>query len=125
MNYSTTPIILFDPNCRLCNQIKLLIELIDFESKLNFISIYDHQLYHCFNKINFWDCRKTIHIIDQNANLHSGENAVFFLINFFKITKPIRFITKNKLGKILVKQLYFLLNNYRINSLKNCPSCKL
>ena len=125
MIHSSNPIILFDSDCDVCTKIKHMIERIDTTSRIKFISIHDHEVYKKFKDINYWDCRKTIHIIDESNTIHTGEEAVIYLISFLKITKPASFIAKTWAGKVFIRQFYTLLNNYRLNNLKACQSCKI
>ena len=118
------PIILFDSQCVICCKIKQLIGLVDFKKEINFVSIHDHEIYEQIETINFWDCRNTVHLIDENDQVYQGEAVIEYLLDRSNLANRFAPLYKSSLGKMLLKRLYDELNEYRKLKMKDCEACQ-
>ncbi|MBT6324644.1 MAG: DUF393 domain-containing protein [Bdellovibrionales bacterium] len=115
--------IFYDLNCPLCNKIKTFLKLIDIDNKFTFRPIQEESVYLDFPQLNYWDCRQTIHIVNNSGEVFSSENAVLEIIDRVKVIKSGSFFLKTNLGKHLISLLYTALNKYRLEIQKECPDC--
>lgn len=117
-------IIFYDSNCSICTQIKLILEKVDFDHKFTFSPISDHSIYDRFPGLNYWDARKTIHIIDNQGDIYSSEHAIIKILEQIKLVSKLSPILTTKIGIQLTALAYRLLNNYRLQKIKNCSECR-
>ena len=117
--------IFYDQNCSICRNIKFSLDLIDFNRSFNFRAIQDDSIYEEFSNLNFWDCRKTIHLADDSGEIFSSEDAVIKILEEIALIQKASPLAKTYLGKKLVKAGYTALNNYRLRSQKNCEECRI
>jgi len=115
--------IFYDLNCPLCTKIKAFLKLIDIDDKFAFRPIQDESIYLDFPQLNYWDCRQTIHVVNNSGELFSSENAVLEIIDRVKIIKKGSIFFKTKLGKYFISLLYTALNKYRLELQKYCTDC--
>ena len=118
-------IILFDANCEICRKIKNLLESVDSDGVFQFISIQNHDVYTKYDGINYWEARKTIHIIDENNNVYKSEQAVLKILDQIRLLKPLKPLLKTKLALSVTAIAYEALNKYRLQKIKDCDDCQL
>ena len=97
---------------------------IDFDRQIIFRSIQDDQIYIDFPKLNYWDCRKTIHIIDQKGQIKSSEDAIITIFDALKGISKTNKLYSSPVGKIAVKLSYKYLNEYRLKKVDECEECR-
>jgi len=116
--------IFYDPNCSICNQIKILLEKIDLDRKLTFRPITDQAIYETYPGLNYWSARKTIHVADQDGEIFSSEQAIIKILEQIKLFSKLSPILSTKIGLEFTALAYQLLNNYRLKKIKNCSECR-
>ena len=117
-------IIFYDPNCEICTQIKTLLETIDVDKKLSFEPITNDEIYSKYEGLNYWSARKTIHILDDEGNIYSAEDAIIKIIDQMRLLSRLNPILTTKAGLKFTALAYKALNNYRLNKMKNCQDCR-
>ena len=117
-------IVFYDRNCKICRNIKFALSLIDSERELIFNPIQNDQIYIDFPQLNFWDCRRTIHIINQKNQVRAGEDAVEEILNVINIINKARPLYQSTLGKIGLRLSYKYLNEYRLKKVSDCDECR-
>ena len=121
--YKKRMIILYDANCDICCKIKEALIKIDFDNRFNFTPISDHQIYDQYEKVNYWDARKTIHIIDDEGNVYKSEYAVIKILDQIRLLSKLNPLLTSKIGIQVTAQAYKLLNNYRLKKIQDCTDC--
>lgn len=116
--------VFYDQNCKICRNIKYSLSLLDTERQLIFHPIQNDQIYSDFPDLNYWDCRRTIHIIDQQGQVKSSEDAVEEILNVIKLTKKAKPVYQSQLGKLGLKLFYKYLNEYRLKKVSDCEECR-
>ena len=66
-----------------------------------FRAIQDDSIYEGFPNLNFWDCRKTIHLADDKGQLFSSEDAVIKILEEIAIIQKASPLAKTYIGKNL------------------------
>lgn len=116
--------VFYDRNCKICRNIKYALSLLDTERELIFNPIQNDQIYIDFPQLNYWDCRRTIHIINKNNQVKQGEDAVEEILNVINGIKKAKPIYQSSLGKIGLKLFYKYLNEYRLKKVSECDECR-
>ncbi len=98
--------------------------LIDLERQIIFRPIQDDQIYNDFPQLNYWDCRKTIHIIDQNNQVRSSEDAIITILDVIRGINKTNKLYSSSVGRVAVKILYKYLNEYRLQKVDECEECR-
>ncbi len=115
--------IFYDENCLVCTKIKKVMTMMDFDNQFEFKSLHDNSIYTKYPTLNYWDCRKTIHLIDERGVIFTSENAVVEIIRRLRLLNKSVTIFESTLGKLMLRSLYGLLNNYRHKLQSDCASC--
>ncbi len=121
---SKRPIILFDSKCPICDKIKGLISIVDIKNDIHFCSIHEKEIYNEIPEINYRDCRKTVHLVDQNGRVYTGEGVVEYLFDRYSWSKKFSKLYKSRFGNWALKKIYQELNDYRKSRSKNCQVCQ-
>ena len=116
--------VFFDQNCRICRNIKFALSMIDSERQLIFRPIQDDQIFIDFPQLNYWDCRRTIHIINKKDQVRNGEEAVEEILNVINIVNKAKPVYQSPLGKAGLKLFYKYLNEYRLKKVSDCDDCR-
>ena len=116
--------IIYDANCTICTQIKEYLSKLDLDSNYSFQKIQDSQIYLEHPQLNYWDCRKTIHVMDKDGRLYTSEMAVIKILEQLRYLKSISPTLKSPMSLKLIGLLYQLINSYRLNQQKNCDICR-
>ena len=98
--------IFYDQNCSICRNIKFSLDLIDFNRSFEFRAIQDDSIYKDYPNLNYWDCRKTIHLADDKGQLFSSEDAVIKILEEIAIIQKVSPLAKTFLVKNLKSRLY-------------------
>ena len=117
-------IIFYDSECEICTQIKSILKSVDLDGKLQFSPISDQAIYEKYEGLNYWDARQTIHLIDDDGQIHSSEQAVIKIIEQIRLISKISPILSTKLGLQVTALAYKALNKYRLKRIKNCSECR-
>ncbi len=117
-------VIFYDSNCEICTQIKTLLEKVDLDKKLEFAPISDNSIYEKYQGLNYWDARKTIHLIDDEGNIHKSEQAVIKILEQLRLVSKLGPLLTTKIGIQITALAYQALNEYRLKKIKNCSECR-
>lgn len=115
--------IFYDENCLVCTRIKKVMRVMDLDNQFKFKSLNDDSIYTEYPSLNYWDCRKTIHLIDQNGSTFISEHAIIEIIRRIRLINKTVSVFESTLGNVMLKLLYRLLNNYRHKLQSDCASC--
>ena len=96
--YKNCMIVFYDSNCEICTQIKDILKKIDLDGKIEFTPISDHSIYEKYEGLNYWDARKTIHIIDDNGDVFKSEQAVIKILEQIRLVSKLSPILTTKIG---------------------------
>jgi predicted DCC family thiol-disulfide oxidoreductase YuxK len=116
--------VFYDQNCKICRNIKFALSVLDTDRHLIFHPIQNDQIYIDFPQLNYWDCRRTIHIIDQNNQIKNGEEAIEEILNIINILNKAKPVYQSPIGRIGVKLFYKYLNEYRLKLVSECDDCR-
>ena len=116
--------VFYDQNCQICRNIKSALYLLDSQRQLIFHPIQNDDIYKNYPSLNYWDCRRTIHIIDQNGQVKSGEQAVEEILNILELINKAKPIYQSSFGRIGLKLFYKYLNEYRLKKVGECKECR-
>ncbi|MAW07838.1 MAG: hypothetical protein CME61_06090 [Halobacteriovoraceae bacterium] len=117
--------IFYDSNCTICTNIKTSIELLDLNREIILYPIQDEKVFDLFPQLNFWDCRKTIHLVDENGTVFKEEYAIIEIFKRLPLLKNGNGIYKMVAVKKLIKSCYKYLNLYRLKKVSECDECEL
>lgn len=117
-------IILFDSKCSICCQIKEIISILDKNSLIKFVSLYEFNFDQRNDGLNFWDARKTIHLITPRNEVLKGDDVIHYLLELSPIFKTLPILHQNFLSSRAIKSGYEMLNAIRLNRMKNCDTCE-
>lgn len=117
--------ILFDPNCSICTQIKFILSGLDIDGQFTFTPITDHEIYQHIEGLNYWEARKTIHVIDKDNKVYKSEHAVLKILEQIRLVKKLGPILSTQLGIKLTAIAYQALNEYRLRKIEDCPDCQV
>ncbi len=117
--------VFYDSNCSICTNIKTSIEVLDVHREIILYPIQDEKVFDLFPQLNFWDCRKTIHLVDENGTVFKEEYAVIEIFKRLPLLKNARGIYKTMAVKNLIKNSYKYLNQYRLKKVSECDECEL
>ena len=101
-----------------------MISLFDLRDQVAFASIHDHDVYKEIPGINFWDCRKTVHLGDENDQVYVGPEVVEYLLDHYPVVRRLELFYKSKLGRLVIKRFYDELNELRKAHTKDCEACQ-
>ena len=118
-------VILYDPNCSICRKIKTILSEIDLDHAFVFTPITDEEVFTQNPSLNYWDVRKTIHIIDDQGHIFKSEHAVIKILEKIKLLKKLGPVLTTKVGLKMTKIGYEALNQYRLRQKENCSECQL
>jgi len=118
-------VILFDPHCPICQQIKNLLILMGFKKNIRFVSVYDQKVYQKYPELNFWECRKVVHLLSPTGSVFKGEGIITYLLDSSKGISRYAILYKNPLAKTFFKLSYIVLSDLRDKLSKECPTCQV
>ncbi len=118
------PLLLFDGECELCKRFKQSLERIPEASAIQMVSIHEKEVYEAFEQINFEDCAKEVHYLDEEGQVFKGEAAVSVLIEKFPLVKRFSWLIQSGMGQKAIKYFYDKADQYREELLKRCGNCK-
>jgi predicted DCC family thiol-disulfide oxidoreductase YuxK len=118
------PILLFDSKCQLCIRFTQALKLVDSTGLINYISIYDDEVYEKFDIINRGSCEEIIHLITEENQVLVGGEVIEFLINEIPAVKKFAWLIEPESSKKVVNAFYKQVNEVRKRVKKSgCTGC--
>ncbi len=118
------PLILFDDRCELCLRFKTSIQRMQGHEVLHFESLYNPDLYLEFSNLSEEECKQKIHLIDEERKVHTGGDALLFIIARLPQASRFTWLLESNMAKKTSEFFYTAVNTYREKVSKSCKSCK-
>lgn len=117
------PALLFDGNCTLCVRFKGSLEKTSEFFDLNFYDINDPKTFELFDNISAADATATLHLVDQDQQIHVAEKAVEWLLKKNEKVKDWLWLIDSKMGQKALEFFYNQTNKLRKQLKNNCLGC--
>lgn len=119
-NNQSTDTVLYDGQCRFCiNQIVILKRL-DFNCRLNFLSLHDPDLIHLFPNIPTSNLE--MYVVDSKGKVYAGAYAVRYLSRQIVALWPLAFILHLPLTMPIWTRIYAFIARHRLKIAGSCAN---
>lgn len=118
------PVIIFDPKCSLCLQVKRLIQTLDKTQTFYLLSLYDPELFQEFDNLSFEECYGKVHIVDEEDQVWVGADAVEYILKRLYPNPLVGKVTQLPPVRLGLGLAYDLLNAYRLKNAPPCEQCR-
>ncbi len=118
------PILLFDSECALCVRFTQALRLVDKDKKVNFVSIYDENIYEIYKDLNKEECEEIIHFITEDKKILKGGDVIEHLVSEIPSVEKFAWLLESERSKQAVDAFYKKINEVRkIIKRKGCTGC--
>ncbi len=116
----STPLIIYDSKCTLCNRFKQTFEKLKGSEKFSFVSIHDEEIYQQFTSLDKEKCFEEIHIIESDGLIYRGAEAIKHLISIMPATSGFAWLIEKDMSKKSIDLFYKVASKYRKKLLEKC-----
>lgn len=120
---SPSPIILYDPDCALCQRFKQAIEHLETENSFQFISVHEPATYERFSELSYEECLKEIHLIEKVGHYIKGKEAIEFIVKKLPAAQKFIWLLDSNVGQKSLDFFHQMSNKYREKIKHFCPGC--
>lgn len=117
------PLLLYDHQCTFCQRFAHGIKHLDKNDLVTLVSIHEEELYQSFDFLNQDDCHDTVHLIDEQNQIHKGPEVIHYLLGIIPSCQKLAWLLDNKAGQKAVSFFYNKVNEIRKLGLIKCPNC--
>lgn len=119
--------IIYDPKCSVCLRVKRLLELVDRDRVLSFISLYDSERLKQFPELDLDDCHGRVHLVSSDRQVFQGALAVEEILRLLSPKKALPWLERVlelAFVKSCIANGYDYLNAYRLKKRGACEVCR-
>jgi len=117
------PIVLYDSECSLCERFKQSVERFDKSKFINFVNIYNEEIYKLYPSLDKEKCLKEMHLIISKDKIISGKESLEYMIANIPEVEKFAWLIENKMGQKAIEIFHDTANLLRRKLLNKCPSC--
>lgn len=118
------PLLVFDSECPLCVRFTQALKLVDKDNDINYISLYEENLYEQFPFLNKDECEDVVHLILSNNEVLRGGEVVEYLIHKIPAVEKFAWLMNPESTKKAAEAFYKKVNDVRKFVKKHgCKSC--
>jgi predicted DCC family thiol-disulfide oxidoreductase YuxK len=115
------PLIIYDPKCSICLNVKTLLMRFDRSHRLDFISLYQTDQLNEIPFLKLEECYGKVHLVGVDYQIYQGPKAVEEILRLiWPLLNP---ALRLKFVKNSLAISYDLLNAYRLKKRGSCEMC--
>ena len=117
------PILLYDEKCPLCVRFKQSLQRLEGGDEINFVSIYNDEVYEQYSELDKDQCHEVVHLIRKDKSIISGERVIKHLIQLYPLVNKFAWLLDSNMGQKAVNYFHSMTNKMRKDLKRKCPSC--
>lgn len=107
----------------MCNRFKLALEKLDFENKIEYVSLHEDTIYEKFPQLSKQKCNDTIHLLTETDEVLKGARVLEYLVKLFPGVNKLAWLLETESGQKAMDFFYERLQTIRKSSKWPCPKC--